>query len=116
MVRFNVLSADVQLFASLTKPDPSWIAGISSTSLHIHQHGDDPSFTQVLESAGAVSRRQLQDLKLLRCPVQSKAGVMVELQHTQASCSVCFNKNLLTALPRSCSKRSCLTREKGFEY
>lgn len=50
-------------------------------SLPIHQHGDGPSFTQVLDNAGAASRRQLQDLKLLRCLVQSKAGLMVEL-HT----------------------------------
>lgn len=61
MVYLDVLSADTQLFVSLTKSDPFWIAGRSNTgsrrvpvllSLHIHQHRDDPSFTQCLRMLG----------------------------------------------------------------
>lgn len=121
-----ILSADTQLFVRLTKSDPFWITDRSSKGRSrvssapflahpsVHQCGDDPSFTQVLDNAGAVSRRQLQDLNLLRCPVQSKIGSVVELQHMEASCSACSNKNFLTILPGSCSKRLCLTREKGW--
>lgn len=124
MVHLDVLSADTQLFVSLTKSDPFWIAGRSNTGssrvpsapLLAHPSAQGwPQLYTVLENAGAVSRRQLQDLELLRCPVQSKAGLVVEHQHMQSSCSACSKKNLLTVLPRSCSKRLCLPREKGFE-
>lgn len=113
----------------LTKSDPFWVAGRSNTGSSrvssapllargcssLSARGWPQLYTSARE-CWAVSRRQLQDLKLLRCPMQSKAGLVVELQHMQASCPACSNKNLLTVLPRLCSKRLCLTREKGFEY
>ena len=94
MAQLDVAAAAIQMFVGLTKSDPFWIAGgcqgaagyLVPLSLHVHQHGDGSSFPHVHESARAAPRRQLQDLKSkLRSPVQSKAGLLVELQHVQAS-------------------------------
>lgn len=94
MAQLDVAATDTQMCVGLTKSAPFWIAGGCQgaagypvpLSLQDHQCGDGHSFLQVHENTRALSGRQLQDLKSkLRPPVQSKAGVLVELQHMQAS-------------------------------
>lgn len=94
MVQLDVAAADTQMFVGLTKSAPFWIAGRCQgaagysvpISSHVRQRGDSHSFQQEHESTRAASGRQLQDLKSkLRSTVQSKAGLLVELKHMQAS-------------------------------
>lgn len=118
----------IQNCLSLTKSDPFWTAGRSNTGSSREQCSS-PCISISMEMSPALHKclrvlgqcpegnyRTCSYLQLHRYPVQSTAGLVLELQHMQGSCSACSNKNFLTILPRLCSRRLCLTREKGFEY